>query len=662
MSGSALMTIGKTALFANYAALQTAGNNIANVNTTGYSRQEAQFETAQGQFTGSGFFGKGVSVATVTRAYNELLTQQAVASKSVAAADTARNDRLQQLENAFPTGTAGLGSAAGNFLNAFIDLSNKPADSATRQVVLSQAQDLAARFRAAGDQLSALQTGVTQEVKSSVGTVNTLAQQVAKLNLQISQIRGTGQSPNDLLDERDRLVSQIGEFVNVTTVAADDGSVGLFIGGGQNLVLGSNANTLKAIPDPFDSAKVQLALQEGGVNRPVMADSLQGGSIAGLLRFQNNDLSAANNLLGQMATALSGALNKQQSLGLDLSNPAQPGGALFSVGSPRVLDASSNTGTASLTLQVSDPSQVQASDYDVSFDGSNYTVTRRLDQQVVSGATGFAAADVATPPGVTFDGVTLQLTLGTPLAGDRFVLQPVASAAQNMRAVLSSPKGLAAAAPFVASMGSANTGTATVASLAAVDPAYDGTMTTTITFDDNNGTYSWSMTDGTTTTTSPPAPPATPLTWTAGTPISVNGFELDLDGVPKAGDVVTVAPTTSVQSNNGNALAFAGLADIGIVASTPLPNGSAGSALTITDAYASAISDIGVRVQGSKAATTISSGVATAAETARANASGVNLDEEAARLIQFQQSYQAAAKILQVAQSVFDTMLQTVGA
>ena len=649
MSGSALMTIGKTALFANYAALQTAGNNIANVNTVGYSRQEAQFESAQGQFTGSGFFGKGVDVATVTRAYNQLLTQQAVASKSIAAADAARNDRLQQLENAFPTGTAGLGSAAGNFLNAFIDLSNKPADASTRQVVLSQAQDLAARFRAAGDQLSVLQSGVTQEVKTSVGTVNTLAQQVANLNLEISKFRGTGQTPNDLLDERDRLVSQIGGFVNVTTIAADDGSVGLFIGGGQNLVLGSHANTLKAVPDPFDSAKVQIALREGGIDRPVLADSLQGGSIAGLLRFQNNDLTAANNLIGQMATAISGALNKQQSLGLDLSQPAQAGGALFSVGAPRVLDASSNLGNASLSLGIADASKVQASDYSVAFDGTNYTVTRLSDQRAVAGSP-FTAAQLAS--GVAFDGVSLQLSSGAAQAGDRFVLEPVATASQNMRTVLSNPKGLAAAAPFVASLGSANTGTASVASLAAVNPAYDGTMTAAIQFTDNSGNYSWTLSNGTTTTTGTG-------TWTAGTPIALNGFELNLDGVPKMNDTISVAPTTSVASNNGNALAFADLADVGIVASLPDPSGTAGAGLTITDAYASAISDIGVRVQGSKAATTISGGVATASETARANAAGVNLDEEAARLIQFQQSYQAAAKILQVAQAVFDTMLQT---
>jgi len=651
MSGSALMTIGKTALFANYAALQTAGNNIANVNTSGYSRQEAQFETAQGQFTGSGFFGKGVSVATVTRAYNQLLTQQAVASQSIAAADAARNDRLAQLENAFPTGTAGLGSAAGNFLNAFVDLSNKPADAATRQVVLSQAQDLAARFRAAGDQLSALQSGVTQEVKTSVGTVNTLAQQVAKLNQQISAFRGTGQSPNDLLDERDRLVSQISGFVNVTTIEADDGSVGLFIGGGQNLVLGSSANTLAAVADPFDPAKVQLALREGGVNRAIPADSLQGGSIAGLLRFQNNDLTAANNLLGQMATAISGAMNRQQKLGLDLSTPAQVGGDLFSVGAPRVLDDSSNGGNAALSLIVTDSSQVQASDYSIAFDGSNYTVTRQLDQRQVGV---FSPTDLAPPTGKTFDGVTLTLSTTTAAqSGDRFILQPVAAAAQNMRTVLSNPNGLAAAAPFTASTGTGNSGTATVGSLAVVNPppAYDRTLTATITFTDNSGNYSWNLSNGTNGTG----------TWTAGAPIALNGFELNLDGVPKANDTLSVAPTTSVASNNGNALAFANLADIGFVASMPQTSGAASPGMTITDAYASAISDIGVRVQGSKAATTISGGVATAAETARANAAGVNLDEEAARLIQFQQSYQAAAKILQVAQSVFDTMLQTVG-
>jgi len=642
---SGLMSIGKTAMFANYAALQTVGNNIANANTPGYSRQETQLADAPGQFTGSGFFGKGVTVTTIARSYDAYLTSQAVGTSATAAADSARLDKLTQLENVFPLGDSGLGATAGQFLNSFVDLSNTPADSSARQVVLSQAQALASQFAAAGDQLSALQTGVTQDVKTSVASLNAFAQQVAQLNHQIAALQGSGQPPNQLLDQRDQLVSQIAGIVNVTTIPADDGSLGLFIGGGQSLVLGANANTVKAVPDAFDPAKVSLALSEGAVSRLIPPDSLAGGSLSGLLKFQNEDLTAAKNLLGQMATAVSGAVNTQQSLGLDLSQPAGAGAPIFSVGAPRVLPASTNTGTAALSLTVSDTSKVQPSDYAMSFDGTNYVLTRSSDQTAVAGSP-FTPAQLAT--GVQFDGVTLQLTGGTPASNDRFVLQPVAQAAQTMQMVLGSPQGLAAAAPFTGSMGVGNSGTATLASLVAVDPSYNGALSANIAFTSDTGDYSWTLSDGSTGTG----------TWTAGSPISLNGFELNLAGVPKSGDTVDVKPTTAVASNNGNAVAFAKLADRGVVAAAGGANGSAG-AQTITDAYASAIADVGVRVQSGKTASNISSAVASQAETARSNKSGVNLDEEAAKLIQFQQSYQAAAKILQVAQQIFDTMLQT---
>ena len=297
MSSSVLLGIGKTAMFADYAALQTTGNNIANANTVGYSRQEAQFATAKGQFTGSGFFGKGVSIATVTRAYDQFLTAQAVSSGSIAASDSARLDQLTQLESIFATGPTGIGSAAGELLNAFVDVANNPADSSARQVVLSQAQELASRFRSAADQMSAMQTGLAQDVKSSVATVNNLTGQVATLNLQIASLQGTGQTPNDLLDQRDLLISQISKFVSVTTVPAADGSIGLFVGGGQNLVLGATTTTLKAVPDSFDPSKVQLAVAEGGVDRLIPQDAITGGSITGLLKFQNQDLTDARNEL-----------------------------------------------------------------------------------------------------------------------------------------------------------------------------------------------------------------------------------------------------------------------------------------------------------------------------------------------------------------------------
>ena len=646
---SALMSIGKTAMFANYAALQTVGNNIANANTAGYSRQNTQLADAAGQFTGSGFFGKGVTVSTVARAYDKYLTNQAVGSSAVAAGDAARVDKLKQLENVFPIGSSGVGYASGEFLNSFVDLSNNPADSSARQVVLSQAQELASRFRAAGDRLSALQTGVKQDIATAVANVNSQAQQVAKLNAEIAALRGSGQPPNQLLDQRDALISQIAQTINVTTIEADDGTLGVFIGGGQNLVLGANANTLQAVPDSYDPAKALLTMREGPMNRPIPPDSLAGGSLSGLLKFQNEDLGAANNLLGQMAAAVSGAVNKQQSLGLDLGQPTSPGAPIFAVGAPRVLAAAGNSGTAALSFTVNDAAKLQASDYELSFNGSAYTLTRLSDKSAVPGGP-YTPLQLAA--GVQVDGATLQLTGGAANNNDRFLLQPVAVAAQRMQSVLASTRGLAAASPFTGSVDVDNTGTATIASLVAVNPSYNGTLSTAITFTSAAGAFSWSMSDGTTTTTGTGA-------WTAGTPIALNGFELNLAGVPKSGDKLDVVPTVAVAANNGNALAFARLGSTGIVA----PAGGAGSNAapqTITDAYASALADIGVRVQGGKTAASISGAVAGQAESARANQAGVNLDEEAAKLIQFQQSYQAAAKILQVAQSIFDTMLRAV--
>jgi flagellar hook-associated protein 1 len=639
---SSLMSIGKTAMFANYAALQTVGNNIANANTAGYSRQEAQLADAPGQFTGSGFFGKGVNVTTIARSYDKYLTNQALGSGAIAAGDAARFDKLSQLEHVFPIGSSGVGYAAGEFLNSFVDLSNNPSDASSRQVVLGQAQELASRFRAAGEQLGALQSGVVQDVKAAVADVNAMARQVAALNAQIASVKGTGQPPNQLLDQRDQLVSKIGATINVTTIEADDGSLGVFIGGGQTLVLGANANTLEAVPDTFDPAKVMLAMKEGPIDRLVPPASLGGGALSGLLRFQNEDLTAATNLLGQMAASITGAVNRQQSLGLDLGQPAGAGAPIFSVGNARVLAGDKNTGNAALALTTSDASRLQPSDYELSFDGSAYTVTRAFDRSAVAGSP-FTAAQLAT--GVSFDGATLRLTGGAASNGDRFMLQPVATAAQAMQRVLDNTKGLAAASPFTGSVDANNAGTASIASLTAVNPSYNGTLTTDIAFTSATGDYAWSMSDGSSGTG----------TWQAGSPIALNGFELNLAGVPKSGDTLSVVPTTVVASNNGNAVAFAKLGSAAIVARA---GSASASGQTITDAYAATLADIGVRTQGGKTAAGISGAVASQAETARANKAGVNLDEEAAKLIQYQQSYQAAAKILQVAQSVFDTMLR----
>lgn len=652
MGTSALMNIGTRAMFANYAALQTTGNNIANANTAGYSRQEVQLETAKGQYTGAGFFGQGVNVTTVVRSYDRFLTGAAADANSIAQADAARMGQLELLEHIFPLGEAGIGSAARQMLDGFVDVANNPQDASARQVVLARAQELAARMKSAGEQMDMLQTGVKQDVRSAVDTVNSLTRQVAAINQQIVALRGAGHTPNDLLDQRDQLVQQISSYINVSTIEADDGSVGLFIGGGMSLVLGSNANTLRAADDPFDNTKVQLALQEGAVDRLVPGNSIAGGSIAGLLRFQNEDLTQARNLIGQLAVAVSGAVNQQQSLGLDAGTPPGAGAPIFAVGAPRALPASANSGDAVLSLAVSDHSHVQASDYEVRYDGANYTVTRLSDGAQVLGSP-WTDADLAT--GVSFDGLSLQLTAGTTSAGDRFLLQATGAAASDMRTVLDDPRGLAAAARVTSSWATGNTGTARTASVGVVDAAaFDPTLSARITFTSDTGDYTLDMVDASNAVVS-----STAGTWTAGTPIEANGFSLQLSGVPRNGDVVNVAPTTSPAANNGNAVAFVELVNTTFVGRQTLSGGLEVQGRSITDAYAGALSEIGVRVQGARSSASISGALASSAETARVNKAGVNLDEEAARLIQYQQTYQAAAKMLQVATTVFDTLLQT---
>ncbi|HET7792321.1 MAG TPA: flagellar hook-associated protein FlgK [Rhizobacter sp.] len=654
MAASSLMSIGTRAMFANYAALTTVGNNIANANTTGYSRQQVELATAKGLYTGAGFFGQGVNVTTVTRSYDRFLTTQAAATNSLAAADSARLDQLSQLEGVFPLGEAGIGQAARQVLDAFVDVANNPQDASARQVVLTRAQELAVRIKTAGDQLNTLQSGVSQNIKSNIDSVNSLARQVADLNKQISALNGAGHSPNDLLDQRDILINEISSYINVTTIQADDGSVGLFIGGGQSLVLGANANTLVGKPDVYDPSLTQLALREGSVDRPVLMDSIAGGSIAGLVRFQNDDLNTARNLLGQLAVSISGAINQQQSLGLDAGQPASAGAPMFSVGAPRTLPASGNTGDAQFGLTVTDFTHVQASDYELRFDGTNYSLTRMSDGSTAIGSP-FAPAALAA--GVQVDGLTLQWTAGASAQGDRYLLQAAGPAAAEMRSVLSDPKGLAAAAAVTGSFAVTNTGTASAASLGLVDPtSYDPTLTTRITFNTNTGDYSYDLLDASSAVVG-----SGTGTWTAGNAININGFALQLNGVPRSGDVIDVAATTSPASNNGNATAFVALGSTAFVGASTLANGTLVPGRTITDAYASALSDIGVRVQSAKSSASISASIASTAEATRANKAGVNLDEEAARLIQFQQSYQAAAKMLQVAQSVFDTLLEAAG-
>lgn len=650
MTASAIMSLGVRAMFANYTGLQTAGHNIANAGVDGYSRQQVELQTAIGQFSGAGYIGKGVDVASVTRLYDQFLSREAMTSRSQSQYDSARLDRLQQLESVFAGGDDGIGQATGALLNAMVDLASRPQDMAARTVVLGRAAELASRFSTASSQLDDIQQGVTQDLRASVTRVNELARQLAGVNDRIAASQGGGQPPNDLLDLRDRLLSELSGYVQVTTIAADDGTLGVFIGGGQRLVLGGQAAQLAVGTDPYDARRSAVAILDTAGPQPLSSALLGAGSIGGLLRFQDDDLVQARTLLGQLGAALAGSVNAQQALGLDLRVPPGSGAPLFAIGAPQAQPAASNARVSpggafvsNVTLTVTDPRQLQASEYTLAQSGGAWQLTRLSD--------GFAQTVV---DGSVVDGFRIDLGAPPPAATDRYLLQPVTYAANSMARVLDDPRGIAAASPVTATAASANTGTAAIAALTVVSPSVDPTQTATIAFTSGTGNYNWELRDR----VSNALLGSGSGTWSAGQPIALNGFELRLSGVPAAGDAFTVTQTAVPSASNGNALALVALRDAALVGRVPDGSGGLAGGLDLTDAWAQAMADIGVRTQGALSASQISTQVADSAKQALSNRTGVNLDEEAARLMQFQQGYQAAAKVLQVAQTLFDTLLE----
>ena len=642
-----LLNVGTRALQANQVALQTAGNNIANVNVPGYSRQRAMLETVPGQYSGSGYVGQGVTVQTIQRNFSEFLTRQSTLATSNLSADTTRSDKLRQLEGIFAGGPQGLGASISDMMNAFSDVANAPTDMTARTVVLTRIDETASRLRAASQQLDDLQTGVAQELSQKITAINSLAQSIAAANEQISRTQGTGQEPNDLLDRRDQLIKELNQYVQTTSIKADDGSVGLFIAGSLELVLGSSALSVAIVTDDFgDSRTSKLAVMRSGTALTIDENRLGGGEVSGLLRFQNNDLNEGRNLLGRLSLATTTAMNDQHKLGLDLDGNV--GGDLFSptvFGNGNVLTPSApailNTGAATLTLSISDTTKFAASDYEIQYTGANTgNITRRSDGAIT-------AFDTSVTNPINIDGLNIA-QVGGAAAGDRFLIKPFTSSASNITSMFSTPRALAVGSPVAATMGATNTGSLQQVSISArSNPIAPAALGVVLTFTGSNAyTRSDGLINPATGTTSWTYTPSQPIEATPGaTPLT--GWSLTLQGAPKAGDTVTVNTNLYPTLSAGNATAMMDLRDVAMF------DGAA-----LTDGYAGLISQIGIRTQSADYAAKVSATIATNVERDRAGVSGVNLDEEAASLLQYQQAYQASAKMIQIAQNIFDTLIQ----
>ena len=631
---SALLNIGVRSLMANQAVLQITGHNIANANTPGYSRQIVNLESVAGGRTVSGYMGQGVNVASVQRAHSSVLTVQTAAAKAEYAADAKRAEKLSQMEGAFPTGSASIGLAINSMLSAFADVAASPSDMTARYVSLARASETANRLRGTSSQLSDLASGVRSELAEKVNVSNELIERIAKLNDQITRSQSDGQAPNDLLDQRDQFISQLNQYMQTSQLAADDGTLTLFAGN-QILVMGSQAATLSLVTDPLDPSLNLLQLQRGADVIPFNDAAMSGGEIKGLLSFQKDDLALGFNLLGRLTMAMGTEVNQQHERGLTLDNAM--GTALFSL--PSEVSGLSTSDTRSGVLTFVSAADFKVASYEVRIDANGAGA-------VYSSAGGSPTTfnDITDLASKTIDGLKFEMT-GT---GSGVVLfKPFADAAANVSTVFSSPREMAAASQVQLSLGPTNTGTLSMVSLRVTSPS-DSFSEVTLEFN-GEGEYVFRV-DG--NLLDDDHPMSGLQTYTTGAAINYGGWELRLNGTPRNGDTATVAAANPafVSSNAGNALALENLRDALLIDGGRL-----------TDGYASLLSQVGVSVQSAQFTVAASEVIADSLATQNSNVSAVNLDEEAVRLMQFQQAYQASAKILQVAQRVFDTMLQELG-
>jgi flagellar hook-associated protein 1 FlgK len=633
---SNLFSIGLSGLWAAQTGVLTAGHNIANVNTPGYTRQQVVQTTRDPQFYGSTYVGTGTDVVTVRRIYSEALNQQLTQSRAQSSQADAYLMRMRDLETVLGSAGSGIGTAVDAFAAAASQLATTPTDTVARQAMLSAGESLAERLQAAAREVDELRTAAIDDIGVSVDEVNALAEQIARVNDRITLAAGYGgptQPPNDLLDQRDQLVERMNELIGATAVRQSNGTVNVFIGAGQPLVIGNTAYRAVAVADTADPRRVQIAVQIGVDEVRIPTEHIDGGRIGANLRFLDRDLAFAENSVGRLALALAEIYNSQHHLGQDLTGVL--GGDLFAAGLPQALSDSGNTGNAALALAVDDVAGLEASDYRLAYDGAQYTLTRLAD--------GTQRTFASLP--ATFDGLALSVAAGTVAAGDSWLLAPYRAGAAGFGTLIVDAEKLATARPVAVATGAANGGSVRAEGLAVLpdgnlDPNLLATVTITFT---GPGTFDVS---------GPGTGNPTGLAYTPGAAVSFNGWTLRLDGTATAGDTLVVRANSGGIGDNGNALALAAAAR-----SRQLDGGRT----SLSEAFGHIVGIVGSRAREATVAQTAQENLLTRATQARETLSGVNLDEEAAKLLRYQQAYAASGKVIAVAGSLFETLLESLG-
>ncbi|MBW0448842.1 flagellar hook-associated protein FlgK [bacterium M00.F.Ca.ET.228.01.1.1] len=652
---SNLINLGLSGLNAAQWGLTTTGQNISNASTPGYTIETPVYAESGGQYTGSGYLPQGVSTVTVTRQYSQYLTTQLNDAQSSSSSLATYNSLISQLNNLIGSPTAGIASAITSYFTGMQNVSNNASSLATRQTAMSGAQTLANQINAAGQQYDALRQSVNTQLNNTVSQINSYTQQIAQLNGQINAASTQGQPPNQLLDQRDLAVSNLSQLIGVQVVNSN-GAYSVFMSNGQPLVSGGNSFNLGTAPSTGDSSELSVQyLGQAGANPAAAPQDLpdskiEGGTLGGLVAFRSQTLDPAEAQLGAIAVSFASQVNAQNALGITLAGVQ--GGALFSVGGPTVYANTQNTGNASLSVSFADATQPTTGDYTLAYNGSSYTLTDNSTGKVVG-----SASNLSQPiNGLNFS------TTGTMNAGDSFTVEPTRGALNSFATATTDAAAIAAASPVLGAAASTNTGTGAISSGTVTAGYTMPSSTTTLTY---NGTGLTGFPVGSTVTVA--GSPATTYPITSATTVvpyssstgatltinnttagQMNNVSVTISGVPAAGDKFTIGPNTGANNDGRNALALSNLSTA---------KSMNGGTVTLTGAYANYVNDVGNQTNQIQTSSKAQASLVTQITTAQQSVSGVNINEEAANLLQYQQLYQANSKVIQTAQTLFQTLL-----
>jgi flagellar hook-associated protein 1 FlgK len=687
-----LLNIGLSGLSVNKTALAVTGHNISNVNTPGFSRQDAVQATNAPQFSGAGYIGSGTTLTDIRRTYNEFLTAEVRNTTALNSDVEAYKSQIDQLDALLAGSTTGITPALQKFFQAVQTAAEDPANIPARQLVLSEGQGLARRFNTVYDRINEQNGFINTQMTAITDQVNRLATSIAGFNDAIAIASANGQQPNDLLDAREEAIRKLSTYIGVKVVPQDDSTLNLFVGSGQPLVVGSNANRIETSIGVADPARFEVDFVSGN-SRQTVTSLLSGGELGGLVRYRAETLDTTLNSLGRLALSVTDQVNTQLGQGLDLNG--RVGAALYNDINDPALTAlrvrafsTNNTGPGfdvQPTLNITNSSVLTTSDYRLEYDGANYSA-RRLSDGAAMTVTVTTPLPAAFPETLTFvdpkgrdQGFSVVLDTGAA-ANDKFLLQPTRRGATGITAVLDQPDQLAFAAPLRAQANLQNRGTGLIA-----QPAISNTQSPlvpadiqafspmTLTYDAASGSllFPTPLPVGVTVTSTTVSPvPSVPITsvpitsgqgntlsYTITSGTSTLNITQAFSGSPQDGDTFTLGFNAGGVSDNRNGLNLVNLqskASVGVDPGFPSSSG-----VTFSDGYGDLVGRVGSLTAQARQDSDATGTILKQATNNRDSLSAVNLDEEAANLIKFEQYYNASAQIIKVAQSLFDTLINT---